>query len=620
MSATGKPPLLGPREAVARIRHGDVVFVGSACGTPRDLMSALRARDPGPQDVELVHFITDGATDPDGGAGPPGLRHRTFFMGREMQRLAEAGGPVDYTPLSLAQVPLLVRAGRLRPDVALVQVSPPDAGGYVSLGVSVDITACMVHSATTVIAEVNPRMPRTQGDTFIHQSRIAAFVPVERELFEYRHPPADAVATQIAAYVADLISDGSTLHAGVGQVATETLKHLRGKRHLGIHTDALTDAVLDLVEAGVVTGLEKRQHRGRVVASFAFGTRRLYEAIDASPRFAFYPIEYVCDPAIVGAQHRMVCLAQAFSVDLTGQVCADQFGGRFYGGLSANPEFLRAAACSPGGKAIVCLASTTADESTSRIRARLPEGEGVSIARSDVHYVVTEYGVAYLFGKSVRERALALVEIAHPKFRDGLLAEAKRLGYLPAAQGLESHGAYPAGEERTVTLKDGRSLRLRPAKASDGDAVRAIFYDLSEEDIFTRFFRRLSCLSFTEMQRLCNLNYETQVAFVAVDGPPEAERIVGTGSYYLNPSDGLAELGYMVIPEWQGTGLGRALQQRLFEYGMARGARGFVAEVLRSNARMIRLAKTACDRVEVVPNEDGYTIVMYPAAPVPSAG
>jgi len=612
MNATRRPETLTPQAAVARIRHGDVVFVATACATPASLLAALHAREPAPEDVELVHFITDGAVDP---ARASRLRHRTFFMGREMQRLAEAGGPVDYVPISLPQVPLLVRSGRVRPDVALLQVSPPDAAGFVNLGVSVDIAPAMLEHARIVIAEVNPRMPRTHGEGWIPLSRIDAIVPVERELFEYRHPPATEVAAQVAAYLANLVEDGSTLHVGVGAITTEALKHLRGRRDLGIHTDAITEGVLDLVESGIATGREKTMHRGRAVGAYAFGTRRLYEALDGNPRFALYPIEHVCDPAVIAAQRKMASLVQAFSVDFTGQACVDQFGGRYYGGLSAAPEFLRAAAASPGGKPVICLASTTADGKVSRIRPRLPEGEGTGIARSDVHYVVTEWGVAYLFGKSVRERALALIEIAHPDFRDALLEEAKRLGDLPAAQSLKSHAAYPVQEVREAKLKDGRLVRLRPARASDGDAIREVFHDMSEEDVYTRFFRRLTCLTLVETQRLCDVNYETEVAFVAVDGPPEAERVAGTGSYYLNPSTGLAEVAYMIRPEWQGTGLGRALQQRLFDYGLARGVRGFVAEILKGNSRMLKLAKGACDRIEVEAEDDVYVVTMYPSRP-----
>jgi acyl-CoA hydrolase/RimJ/RimL family protein N-acetyltransferase len=614
MAVARLPPTLSADAAIARIRHGDLVFLGTACATPSVLAGALQSASPAPQDVELVHFITDGAVALTPDSVTSAYRHRTFFMSREMQSLSETGGKVDYVPISLPQVSALVRAGRIRPDVAFIQVSPPDAGGFVSLGVSVDVTACMVEHARTVIAEVNPRMPRPQGEAFIHSSRIAAFVQAEREITEYRHWPADAIATQVAAYLSNLIDDGSTVHVGMGQITNEALRHLRGRRDLGIHTDALTDAVLELVESGSATGREKGMHRGRAVGSFAFGTRRLYDALDNDPRFALYPIEYVCDPGVIAAQRRMVSLVQAFSMDLTGQACVDQFGGRYYGGLSSSPEFLRAAAASPGGKPVICLASTTPDGKTSRIRGRLPEGEGVGIARADVHYVVTEFGVAYLFGKSIRERALALIEIAHPDFRDMLLQEAKRLGYLPPAQTLASHGAYPVHEERVIRVRDGRELRVRPARASDGDAIREVFHDMSEDDVYTRFFRRLTCLSFVETQRLCNVNYDTEVAFVAVEGPPENERVAGTGSYYLNQSNGLAEVAYMIRPEWQGTGLGRVLQQRLFEYGTARGVRGFVAEILRANSKMLRLAKSACDQVEVAAEDDCYVVTMYPSS------
>lgn len=599
-------------QAVAAIKSGDTVYVGSAAGTPTVLLAALFKRASQLADVRLLHFITDGLMPADQPAFVSPFVHRTFFVGHEMRELMRRGGQVEYITLSIAQLPRMLALGHFRPDVAMIQVSRPDAHGFVSLGVSVDITHAMVEHAGLVLAESNLQMPRTHGETHVALSRLHALVPTDRPLPEFTHPPADATARQIAGYIESLIDDGSTLQVGVGQLPNEALRFLGRKNHLGIHSDLITDTVLDLVDRGVVTGRAKSTHKGAVVASYCFGTRRLYERIDGNPQFLFQGIDEVCDPLVIAAQHRMVSISQAFSIDLTGQVCADQFGGAFYGGVSTQPDVMRAVAAARGGKPIVCLASTTPDGATSRIRALLPEGEGVTIARSDVHYVVTEFGIAYLYGKCIRERALALIEIAHPRFREPLMAEAKRLGYLPAQQTLQAASAYPVDEERTLALKGGRTLRCRPARASDGDAIKALFYRMSADDVYTRFFRRLSALNFAETQRLCNVNYDTEVAFVAVDGPPEAERVVATASYYLNPSNRRAEVAYMILPDWQGCGLGGALQKLLFDYGKRRGIREFVAEVLRNNTKMVRLAKAACDQVTVTLEEDCYEIVMLP--------
>ena len=599
-------------QAVAAIRSGDSVFVGSAAGTPSVLLAALFTRARQLSDVRLVHFITDGLLPADEPAFVSPFVHRTFFVGHEMRELMRRGSQVEYIALSIAQLPRMLAAGHLRPDVAMIQVSRPDEFGTVSLGVSVDITRAMVEHARLVIAESNLRMPRTNGETHVALDRLHAVVATDRALPEFTHPAADSTARQIASYIESLIDDGSTLQVGVGQLPNEALRFLGRKNHLGIHSDLITDTVLDLIDRGVVTGRAKTMHRGTVVASYCFGTRRLYERIDCNPHFLFKGIDEVCDPAVLAAQHRMVSITQAFSIDLTRQICADQFEGRFYGGVSTQPDVLRGVAAARGGKPIVCLAATTPDGATSRIRALLPEGEGVTIARSDVHYVVTEFGIAYLFGKCIRERALALIEIAHPLFRPALLEEAKRLGYLPGQQQLLTSSAYPVEEERSLQLKGGRSLRVRPAKASDGDAIKSLFYGMSADDVYTRFFRRLSALSFTETQRLCNVNYDTEVAFVALDGPPESERVVASAAYYLNPSNRRAEVAYMILPDWQGCGLGGALQKLLFDYGKRRGIREFVAEVLRNNTKMVRLAKAACDQVTVELQEDSYEIVMLP--------
>ena len=299
----------------------------------------------------------------------------------------------------------------------------------------------------------------------------------------------------------------------------------------------------------------------------------------------------------------MASLTQALVVDLTGQVCADQFHGEFYSGVSTQPDFHRGAARAPDGKSIICLRSTTEDGTESPIRPALLAGEGVTLARSDVHYVVTEFGIAYLFGKSVRERALALIEIAHPDFRESLLDDAKRQSIVPAAHKLGSRRGYLVEEERTVVLKSDRKVMLRPARGGDVQSMQVMFHRMSSEDVYMRFFRRVSALTYEEAQRLCNVDFEKDVAFVAIAGSRENEEIVGTGAYFLNPSSNLAEVAYMIVPEWQGSGLGAALQQRLKEFAVEQGVRGFVAEVLQTNSAMLNLARRL--GITEIKTEDG---------------
>jgi acyl-CoA hydrolase/GNAT superfamily N-acetyltransferase len=588
--------------AIDKIKAGHRVFVGTACAAPLTLVKALEARTPPPPDVELFHFLTSGLMTAGGGSYESRFRHRVFFVGADVTPLVKSG-TAEYVPISLVQIPELVANGRIRADVALIQVSPPDVDGMVSLGISVDMVLAVLKTAKTIIAEVNPHMPRTRGETRIAMARIAHFVPVDQPVTEYRHPRVDDVAEQIARYVAEIIDDGATLQIDLGRIPNEALKYLTTRKDLGIHSNVITDSVVDLIRAGTLTGARKSLHRGKVVTSFAIGTRRLYDFVDDNPSVEFHPIEYVANPDVVAQNSKMVSLTQGFAIDLTGQVCADQFEGSFYGGVSTMPDFHRGAVRSPGGKSIVCIRATTEDGSQSRIRFQLLPGEGVTLARYDVHYVVSEFGIAYLFGKTLQERALALIEIAHPDYRDSLLAEAKAAHLVRPEQKPPSMRPYMVEQERTLTTKDGRTLLIRPARASDAMTLKGLFHALSPQDVYTRFFRRMASLSYYDAQRLCNVDFEQDVAFVAVKGSREDDRIVGTGAYFLNPTTNYAEVAYMIAPEWQGNGVGSALQTQLRDYAVARRVRGFVAEVLRTNVKMLALARAAGD--DVVEECDG---------------
>ena len=602
------PKLVRLEQALAAIRPGNRIYLGTGCAAPRSLLAGLERMQPAPPDLELVSFVTTSALPMEAGAPRTRYRHRAFFVGSDVRSLA-GSGQLDYVPISLEEVPALLASGRLPIDVAMLQVSPPDARGFVSLGVSVDLAPAVLGVARRVIAEVNPAMPRTHGDSFVHLDRFDALVNVDGPVAEYRHPETGEIAERVARHIASIIEDGSTLQVGLGRVPNEALRHLRDRRDLGIHSDVITDAVVDLVEAGVVTGRRKTRHPDRIVASYCLGTRRLYDFVDDNPSVLLLPIDQVCDPEEVAANPRMVSITQAFAIDLTGQVCVDQFEGEFYGGVSTQAGFIRGAARSAEGKPIICLAATT-DDGASRIKPLLEAGDGVGIARSDVHYVITEYGIAYLFGKSIRERAVALIEIAHPRWREELLSAAKRLGYVRPEQYLASQAAYPVHEERTVELKNGAKVLIRPARAADAGALQALFHRLSPDDVYTRFFRHVRSLSHAELQTLCNVNHDTEVAFLGVTGPRENEEVVGSACYFLSPTTNLAEVAFMVAPAWQGAGLGTALRVCLQEYAIRRGVRGFVAEILPGNTGMLRLAAGAPGTVTTARDEDAVHVTI----------
>jgi RimJ/RimL family protein N-acetyltransferase len=310
--------------------------------------------------------------------------------------------------------------------------------------------------------------------------------------------------------------------------------------------------------------------------------------VDDDPRFSFHPIDHICDPDVIRSRERMVSVTQAHTVDLTGQVSTESLDGVLYGGVSTGPAFHRGALASPDGMAIVCLASRT-PAGNSAIRAQLERDEAVTIPRADVHWVITEYGTAYLFGRSLAERAVALIEIAHPDFRDELLDAARASGLVGRRQELRSRTAYPVDQVREARLRNGRAVVIRPTRTSDTGAMQELFYRLSEEDVRTRFFRQLTSLTENAAQHLCSVDYEEEMAFATVVGPPERERIVAASSYFLNPASGLAEVAYMVDPEWQGSGLGTILHRMLVEYAREHGARGLRADVLVGNSPMMRI-------------------------------
>ena len=420
---------MSAEQALQAVRSEDRVWIQSGCGTPSVLVDALVANAPHLRDVEIVHMMTLGSARYTRPEYEGHFRHRGLFLGPNV-RDAVAAGRADYTPIFLSEIEGLFESGQLPLDVVLMQVSPPDAHGFVTLGTTVDCTLTAVRLARTVIAEVNRQMPRTQGETAIHVSHLTAVVESDRPLLELHTEPFTEMHMRVARNVASLIPDGATLQTGIGGISEAVLHCLDDKRDLGIHTEMCPDGVVDLMESGVMNGEGKSIHRGKAVAAFALGTKRLFDFIHENPCFEFRPIKYTNDPFVVAQNERMVAINGALQVDLTGQVCADSLGTRPYSGFGGQIDFIRGAARSKGGIPIITLPSTAMHGDVSRIVPVLEPGAGVVTSRGDVHYVVTEHGVAYLHGKTLRERAQALIAIADPRFQQVLEDFAIRAHYL----------------------------------------------------------------------------------------------------------------------------------------------------------------------------------------------
>jgi acyl-CoA hydrolase/GNAT superfamily N-acetyltransferase len=576
-----------PDEAVKKIKPGQRVFIGTGCAAPVELINALARRSAELADTEIVHLLTFGDAPYAQKELSTHFRVNSFFISDNVREAIQKGLG-DYTPIFLSDIPRLFSSGRLPLDAALIQVTPPDERGMCSFGVSVDIVKSAAENTGLLIAEVNPQMPRTFGDTLININDIDIVVPVDRPIIEFRAKEPTEVMNEIGRYVAALVEDGSTVELGIGRIPHAVAQFLKEKKDLGIHTEMFTDAMVDLIESGAVTGARKTVDRGKIVASFCLGTKRLYDYIDGNPLFSFHPTEYVNDPFLISRQHKMAAINVALEIDLTGQVCADSIGTKFISGIGGQVDFNRGAARSIGGKAIIALPSTAKSGKISRIVARLTPGAGVVTTRGDVHYVVTEYGVAYLHGKSVQERALALISIAHPDYRARLLKEAIEAHYL-REELISVEGRLVSGppELRTaMILDDGTQLTFRPIHTTDEPRMRDLFYALSRETLYYRFMSRMKRVPRKQIQEFTYIDHRNEVAIVATLPEAHGEEIIAIGRYYLDANTNLAEVAFVVLDKWQKRGIGSFLCKHLANIARRNGIRGFTAEVLRDNKPM----------------------------------
>jgi acyl-CoA hydrolase/GNAT superfamily N-acetyltransferase len=574
--------LMDAGKAMKLLRPGSRVFVGSACGEPQHLVRALAAAHQELTDLEVIQVLSLA-----GAAYAPELyegsfRPKKFFVAAG-GRQAVSEDRAEFTPLYLSEVPRLISEGPLSLDAALVQTSPPDEHGCLSLGLAVDVTIDAVEQARVVIAQVNPRMPRTLGESFISLEQVDALVEHEEELLAYQVPPPDQTASKAAAQAAKLIPDGATIHVGLGQLPQAVLPLLHDRKNLGVHADALTEGYVDLAEAGAVTGRGKTERPGRMVASYCLGGPRLAEFVHNNPLVEMLPVRYTNDPAVIARNARLYTLHEAVEVDLTGQVSADLVGRRVYAGLGGMVDFLRGAAASPGGHSIVMLTSTGPD-GASRIRPAFNAGAGVLITRAGVRTVVTEHGAAFLHGLSVGERAVALIDIAHPNHRDSLLSAAREAGLIQPRAVLAPlfTGVYPEQYERTVELKDGSQVFLRPVKPVDERPVQEFFYAMSDREVYYRFLHSIKAFPRQDMQRMVNIDYHREMSVIALAGEFGNQEVAGLGRYVVGEGE-FPEVDFAVRESWQGKGLGKAILNCLAEIAADRGFQGLTAVVMAEN-------------------------------------
>lgn len=579
-------------EAMKRIKPGDRVFLGSACGEPQELVRALVQTGAGLSDTELVQVLTLGVAPYADPKYATNFRANAFFIGNSLREAVNAAR-ADYTPVFLSKVPDLFKSRRVPIDVALIMVSPPDEHGTCSLGVSVDITKTGAECAKLVIAQVNQHMPRALGDCFLHVKQIDCLVEYDEPLLEWptvEEP--DAVTQRIAEHIARLVPDGATMQLGIGRMPDAVLSLLQDKNDLGIHTEMFSDGVMKLAKAGVITGRRKTLHPNKIVASFAAGSRELFRFMDDNPQIEMRPSQYTNDPRIICRHDNMVSINAGIEIDLTGQLVADSIGTWFYSGIGGHADFVRGAAMAKNGKAIIALPSTaaTADGVVSRIVASLSQGAGVTTTRGDTQYVVTEHGVAYLHGRNLRERAMSLINIAHPDFRSELLHKAKQRRIVYANQILPpTRFPYPSEYEWTVTLKDDREVFIRPIRPADEPMMKEMFYSFSERTRYLRFHGPMKSLPHDRLQVFCNVDYDEEMSLIGVIGAPGEETVIAVARYLRDSADNVAEAAFTVRDDWQNKGLGTHLFNKLVEIARQRGIDKFRAEVLSENIPMLNV-------------------------------
>ena len=581
-------------ELFGHIHRGDRIFISTGCGEPqylvRALISFVEAHPKAVFDAEVFHVWTLGVAPYANEKFRYNFRHNSFFIGNNT-RDAVNQGMADYTPIFLSEVPDLLHRKMIPVDVALVQVSLPDEHGYMSLGVSVDIVKAAVQNASVVIAQANQHMPRVHGDGFVHIDAIDFVIHHDEPLLVYFDEVPGEIAHLVGKYVSRIIQDGDTIQVGYGSLPNAIIANLETKIDLGVHTELLTDGIVSLMQKGVITNANKSVNRGKTTATFCMGTEDTYRFIHDNPAIEFRAVDYTNDPLVISQHRNMTAINSALEIDLTGQATSESIGTTFYSGIGGQADFMRGAVLAPGGKTILAMQSTAEGGEVSRIVPFLKEGEGVTLNRGDIHYVVTEYGIAYLHGKNIRERAMELIAIAHPNFRAWLIDEAKRLHLIYKDQAFipGEEGHYPEHLETYRPTKDGETLFLRPVKITDESLLKEFFYDLSDNTIYRRFFTLRHDMHHDRLQKFVIIDYTKEMVINAVMTDGEREIIAGMGQYIIQETTMTAEVAFIVRDGFQNRGIGTELLTYLTYLARRQGLIGFTAEVLFENKPMLHV-------------------------------
>lgn len=593
-------------EAISTIKNGSRIFIGSGCGEPRHLIHAL-VGNRNMNDIMIFQMLAHTLADY---LDYPSFLERfvvnLFFVPIKMQQAAFEG-KVDYIPTYLSQLPQLFRSKQICIETVLIQISPPDRFGIASLGVSVDVTLEAVKSAKTVIAQINPRMPRTHGDGFLHVSDIDYLVPYEEELIVLdQETVEEEIAGRIAQYVSELIDDGNTLQVGYGHMPYALLKYFGNKNDLGIHTHMISDAFIPLMQKGIITNKYKNFMTDRAVATFCMGSRIAYDYIDNNIQFYFGTADWVNTPGIIGRNDNFRSISSALEVDLTGQVCSDSVGRQFFSGTGDQANFIRGATLSKGGLSIIALPSTAKGGKVSRIVANLSAGAGVATLRTDANFVVTEFGIAQLKGKSISQRVIELSQIAHPDFRASLIDEAKKNHYIfpdqlpPLAEDLIFIEEYKS----RMALKSGKSMLVRPLLPSDEIAYRNFFYSLQKETIYMRFFHTVAIFSRKMAQdHWAAMDYRKNISLIGIVQDKGNKEIVAIGTY-AEMEEKCAEVAFVVREDFQNLGIAGYIFKELERVASANGFDSFHATIFPENTGMIHLCRKNYPDAKVVRKGD----------------